>query len=59
MFKKLEAAGSRLLERLVPSAEASACGWYCWNDCWQCGHSPCKLNTCAGGDPVCLSHRCP
>ncbi|MEU6370056.1 hypothetical protein ABZ876_31125 [Streptomyces sp. NPDC046931] len=57
MFKKLESAGAALLERLVPRVEASACGWNCWNDCWQCAHSACKVNTCTG-QLVCLSGRC-
>ena len=57
MFKKIESVGAALLERLVPRVEASACGWNCWNDCWQCAHSACKVNTCTG-QLVCLSGRC-
>ncbi|PBC86932.1 hypothetical protein SAMN05428945_5481 [Streptomyces sp. 2224.1] len=57
MFKKLEAVGSALLERLVPRVDASACGTNCWNDCWQCAHSACKVNTCTGA-LTCLSGNC-
>ncbi|MFD2417282.1 hypothetical protein [Amycolatopsis pigmentata] len=57
MVNKLERLGSRLLGLFVEEVEASACGWYCYNDCWQCAHSACKVNTC-NGDLVCLSGRC-
>lgn len=48
MFRKLERLGGSLLERFVPKADAQACGWYSWSQCWQCAGSPCSVNTCNG-----------
>jgi hypothetical protein len=61
MYKKLEALGSSLLERLVPKAEASAaCNYKAkyFDSCWQCHGFPC-IALCADGcgckpDPGCI-----
>jgi hypothetical protein len=57
MFSKLEKLGDRLLGLFVDEVDAAACGWYCWNDCWQCAHSPCNVYTCTG-ELSCRSKKC-
>ncbi len=52
MFHKIEALGSRLLERLVPAVEASAsaqdhCG--SWGSCPRCNGRPCHGCCVTGG----------
>ncbi|GAA2317071.1 hypothetical protein [Streptomyces violaceusniger] len=53
MYKRLEAVGTRLLARLVPTTEAAAsaagCSWNTYPSCWQCGYGPCTANCCSSG----------
>ncbi|MEU6097842.1 hypothetical protein [Streptomyces sp. NPDC047079] len=43
MLAKIEALGTALLERVVPSVTADAAaapGWYHYAQCWQCNNGP-------------------
>ncbi|MEG8182681.1 hypothetical protein GZH49_29880 [Nocardia terpenica] len=55
MYGLMETMGSRLLDKFVPRIEASAmafnqcCGSVCcWDDCWQCAHDKCCVDTRSG-----------
>ncbi|MFL6076548.1 MAG: hypothetical protein ACJ73S_24405 [Mycobacteriales bacterium] len=56
MYRRLEAAGSRLLGLFVPAVEAGACGgpvvkWYpaCWQCASRCGYNAGCFATCRSG----------
>ncbi|MEV4973348.1 hypothetical protein [Streptomyces scopuliridis] len=60
MLKRIETMGARLLERLVPSADASAasaaCGWKYFAQCMECNYGPCRGYCCDGSG--CSEVRC-